>query len=139
MPDGGTLTISTVVLTGAPEGKGAEEVLLTVRDSGCGMTEAVQAHIFEPFYTTKAVGHGTGLGLATVYGIVQQSGGRIWVDSAPGAGTTFSIAFPSTSDAVTPAETVSESPAGCPSRDRNRAARGGQRRCSKNGARDARG
>jgi PAS domain S-box-containing protein len=91
MPDGGQLTIAT---RGAQGNAAAGEALLTVTDTGRGMTESVRARIFEPFFTTKAVGHGTGLGLATVYGIIQQSEGRIWVDSTPGEGTTFSVAFP---------------------------------------------
>jgi PAS domain S-box-containing protein len=67
---------------------------LTARDTGSGIDLEVQAHLFEPFYTTKPLGKGTGLGLATTYGIVKQSGGYIWVDSRRDAGTTFTLCFP---------------------------------------------
>jgi two-component system cell cycle sensor histidine kinase/response regulator CckA len=70
------------------------QVRVTVSDSGSGMGPDVLAHVFEPFYTTKQLGKGTGLGLATVDGIVKQSGGYIWVESTPGVGTSFMINFP---------------------------------------------
>lgn len=99
MPDGGLLTIATAdfdIAANEPHPGGippGEYVLLTIADSGTGMTEDVKDHLFEPFFTTKDKGKGTGLGLATVYGIVQQSAGHIKVDSEPGRGTTLRIYF----------------------------------------------
>ncbi|MBN9517175.1 GAF domain-containing protein, partial [bacterium] len=101
MPRGGTLTIATRAVTLGPgtahdgadvrPGRYAE---LRVTDTGCGMPPEVLAHLFEPFFTTKGVGEGTGLGLATVYGIVRQSGGHVAVETAVGAGTTFRVYLP---------------------------------------------
>ncbi|MFZ0980997.1 MAG: PAS domain S-box protein, partial [Candidatus Acidiferrales bacterium] len=101
MPEGGKLTIETsnADLEESNPARPAymlpgSYVLLKVTDTGCGMTREVQAHIFEPFFTTKETGKGTGLGLATVYGVVKQTGGYILVDSEPGKGAAFGIYLP---------------------------------------------
>ena len=99
MPKGGALVIAT---RQANDATGARRVLLRVTDSGIGMLPEVRDRIFEPFYTTKETGKGTGLGLATVYGIVTQSGGTITVDSEFGHGTSFTIAFPSATEHLAP-------------------------------------
>ncbi|MBK6683111.1 MAG: response regulator [Deltaproteobacteria bacterium] len=93
MPEGGTLSV-TLGAERLPTGEPAPFWRLLVKDTGTGMDPATQARIFEPYFTTKAMGRGTGLGLATVLGIVQGHGGRIQVDSAPGQGSTFIVDLP---------------------------------------------
>jgi PAS domain S-box-containing protein len=99
MPDGGTLTFATQP-SQTPDGGDARWVALSVTDTGVGMSEETRAHAFEPFFTTKTVGEGTGLGLATCFGIVQQAGGRIDITSERGRGTTFRILLPVVTAAV---------------------------------------
>ena len=99
MPRGGQLTIATALVAG-PDGRGA--VRLSLVDTGAGMTEEVRTRMFEPFYTTKEVGRGTGLGLSIVYGIVEQAGGTIRVESEPGRGTRFHIVLPLVDEPVAP-------------------------------------
>jgi CheY-like chemotaxis protein len=120
MPDGGRLTIeaSNVELEGAwaaahPGAEIGPHVRLRFTDTGEGMSDEVKAHLFEPFFTTKPVGRGTGLGLATVYGIVNQNRGFIDWQSQSAAGTTFEIYFPRSGEAAVPRQEPVRAVRGC--------------------------
>ncbi len=118
MPDGGTLTIRTARVDLEHAMRRGDDVLapgaylrIDVADTGVGIPKEIIANIFEPFFSTKPPGAGTGLGLATVYGIVRQTNGHVFVDSAPGEGTTFSIYLPAAAETVPlPAATACEAP-----------------------------
>ena len=119
MPEGGRLRIDTknvrldeLYARSHPGAKPGEYACLSVTDSGTGIDSETIAHIFEPFFTTKELGKGTGLGLATVYGIVKQSGGYVWVDSEPGKGAAFQVFLPRVAQ-------IADSPAVRPYLDEN--------------------
>src|ERR1039457_4771517 len=109
MPNGGKLTVTPATITrdknhlkNFPELSAGDYIMLAIADTGTGMSEEVKAHLFEPFFTTKPSGKGTGLGLATCFGIVKQNTGHINVQSELGSGTTFKIYFPQVRSAIEP-------------------------------------
>jgi PAS domain S-box-containing protein len=123
MPEGGQLTLATSLVTALPDAADplaapptGPHACLAIQDTGCGMTQEVLEQIFEPFFTTKPSGKGTGLGLATVYGIVKQAGGHLTTESAPGQGTTFRLYLPYAGDRT--AGDTAELPAATPSQGR---------------------
>jgi PAS domain S-box-containing protein len=134
MPNGGTVTFETAAVTVDPDGVGrwpdlvpGRYAMLAITDSGRGMTEEVRAHVFEPFFSTKLTGAGTGLGLSTCYGIIKQSRGHIAVYSEPGRGTTFRVYLPE----MVPADGTAPRPS-APARAaaaRHRDGAAGRRRC----------
>jgi CheY-like chemotaxis protein len=117
MPNGGSLSIGTALaridaahVQRHQEARVGDFVCLTVRDSGCGMTPEIVSHLFEPFFTTKDIGKGTGLGLATIYGIVKQHSGWIEVDTAVDLGSQFNVYFPAATRSAISAVKDSDSP-----------------------------
>jgi CheY-like chemotaxis protein len=115
MPDGGTLRIDTANVDVAesyansrPDISPGPHIRVRVSDTGVGMSPETVSRAFDPFFTTKPSGEGTGLGLATVYGIIQQAGGRTQIYSEPGVGTTFTVLLPATEEVIEPEEPMVE-------------------------------